>query len=977
MSGAGADGDEFKAKKYDVFVSYKRENDDARSVLVAALDVAGYEVFWDAKLNNDDWKGELRDEINRSKMVICLWSALAAASENVKAEAYHAFGIRKLLSAPIEDASVIPTYFKDTNIHPFDGWADESRRESQMAKIIGTLERVTGGPSRKAVNLDAPVIPVEFGDIPGAPPHLIGRESELAMLRAAWESKAPRKVNAVVLHALGGAGKSALLRTFANDLLAEGGGGAARIYGWSAYSQGSGEQKRADADSFISKALGDFGFAGDIPKDPIERARALAKLIQKQRTLLLLDGLEPLQDPPGINKGKFKDRGLAELVKMLANQNPGLVVLTTRQEVPELDGCGALVINHALDKLSGSAGAELLVELGVHGRQRELEEAVRSVAGHALSVTLLGTYLSEVCGGDVRHRDQFNFADIVLTQAEQEELATDKTIIPAKRAAKVMRGYLEQFDRLAKDGAATGLGGPERCILNLLGLFDRPADGKAFAALLEKRIPGLTDELFVEPAEKKFLGVFKYAGVREMSAQEREQRLRRAKERLRKLRLLSKANPHDPMELDAHPIVRAFFSGRLAETAPESAKTAHDLLYRHYSSAAPDLPDTLEEMQPLFHAVQHGVKAGRAQEAFFVYQRRIDMLRGGFIVRNLGAFGPMLAVLANFFDSSWRAPCRDLRAADQAWLLGSAAFALTALGRLVDSVEPRRAGLDMAIEQNAWAEAARNGGELTTTLLTLGRVREAVPIAEAALTHAEHSGDEELREFRRATLAVTLTGVGDLDRAAALFADAEEMRHRRRGEGYEWLPSLQGYLYGDLNLTRGDAKRALQRGRYQLDIAERYLGRGLGLHDIGFGHLLIGRAEDALGLPQAAASLDAAVAGLRKAGTIHFLPLALLARAAHRRRRAAAGETGLIEGIRADLSEVEDIAGEEMRLYLTDLALERARLALDVSAAFASPADAFAEAKAQTATAAQLIAETGYHRRDGELKDLQTRLAAA
>ena len=104
----------------------------------------------------------------------------------------------------------------------------------------------------------------------------------------------------------------------------------------------------------------------------------------------------------------------------------------------------------------------------------------------------------------------------------------------------------------------------------------------------------------------------------------------------------------------------------------------------------------------------------------------------------------------------------------------------------------------------------------------------------------------------------------------------------------------------------------------------------MGLHNIGFAHLLIGRAQDALGDGEAAASLDAAVAGLRKAGRTDTLPLALLARAAHRRRRAAAGETDLIDGIRADLAEVEDIAGEEMRLYLTDLALERARLALDV-----------------------------------------------
>jgi AAA ATPase domain len=417
-----------------------------------------------------------------------------------------------------------------------------------------------------------PSIPVEFGDIPGAPDKLIGRDAELAMLRGAWDSRPPKKVNAIVLHALGGAGKSALLRTFANELLARGGSGASRIYGWSAYSQGSGEQKRADADGFISKALADFGWQGELPKDPVERARALAKLIQKERVLLLLDGLEPLQDAPSLNKGRFKDKGLAQLIKRLAGQNPGLMVLTTRQEVPELGGYGPLVINHALEDLSDRAGAELLVELGVRGRQKDLEAAVRELQGHALSVTLLGTYLAEVCGGDIRHKDQFNFAEIVLSPGENE--LADKTIIPAKRAAKVMRAYLEQFEKLANDPKtqAEGLGGPERDLLNLLGLFDRPADGPAVDALLAQHIPGLTDELFFERIEKTSDGQFG-AGKIELEPlpeAKRAARIREAKRRLRKLRLLSRANPKDPHELDAHPVVRAFFAGRLEETAPEA-----------------------------------------------------------------------------------------------------------------------------------------------------------------------------------------------------------------------------------------------------------------------------------------------------------------------------------------------------------------------------------------------------------------------
>jgi hypothetical protein len=145
----------------------------------------------------------------------------------------------------------------------------------------------------------------------------------------------------------------------------------------------------------------------------------------------------------------------------------------------------------------------------------------------------------------------------------------------------------------------------------------------------------------------------------------------------------------------------------------------------------------------------------------------------------------------------------------------------------------------------------------------------------------------------------------------------------------------------------------------------------------GFAHLLLGRAQDACGKTQAASSLDAAVADLRKSGRNDVLPLAFIARVANKRRRAAAGEPGLLEDIRSDLAEMEDIAGEEMRYHLTDIALERARLALDVPWAFESPQTACAEAKAESSKAAALIVGTGYHRRDGELAAIKAGLTAA
>ena len=188
------------------------------------------------------------------------------------------------------------------------------------------------------------------------------------------------------------------------------------------------------------------------------------------------------------------------------------------------------------------------------------------------------------------------------------------------------------------------------------------------------------------------------------------------------------------------------------------------------------------------------------------------------------------------------------------------------------------------------------------------------------------------------------------------------------------LNSLAGFQYGDLILALDRTENALARGRAQLDLAERFLGQGMDLKDIGMAHLLIGRALAIRRAPEAAAALDAAVVGLRKAGRSDYLPLALLARAAERRRLTAERAVDLIAEIHADLDEAADIAGEEMKLYLTDLALERARLALDLPGSVRYQGEA---AAAQVAVAAGLIAETGYHRRDEELEQLRVRLGNA
>ncbi len=84
--------------------------------------------------------------------------------------------------------------------------------------------------------------------LPTGAGRLIGRDVELTRLNTAWKSTeagapAEKKTNVVVLHAIGGAGKTALMRRFVDDLANEGFPGAHKVFGWSAYSQGSGEDR--------------------------------------------------------------------------------------------------------------------------------------------------------------------------------------------------------------------------------------------------------------------------------------------------------------------------------------------------------------------------------------------------------------------------------------------------------------------------------------------------------------------------------------------------------------------------------------------------------------------------------------------------------------------------------------------------------------------------------------------------------------
>jgi tetratricopeptide (TPR) repeat protein len=243
----------------------------------------------------------------------------------------------------------------------------------------------------------------------------------------------------------------------------------------------------------------------------------------------------------------------------------------------------------------------------------------------------------------------------------------------------------------------------------------------------------------------------------------------------------------------------------------------------------------------------------------------------------------------------------------------------------------------------------------------LGEVSAAVASGEAAIEHADRSGDGGQRMINRTTLADARHQAGEVTAAQALFKEAEVMQAEDQ-PAYPRLYSLRGYQYCDLLLTLGQAEAVRERAGRALKDSMTSRAASASLLDIALDHLSLGRAEMALGdRDEARHQLDQAVDGLREAGQIHELPRGLLVRAAF------FCEVGECQESRLDLDEAVRIAERGgMRLHHCDVHLGYARLAL----AEGRPDDISEHLK----SAKTLVRECGYHRRDGEVEALEKKL---
>lgn len=792
---------------------------------------------------------------------------------------------------------------------------------------------------------------------------LIGRSDELRRLNNAWKAKS---AHIFTLVAWGGVGKTSLAHEWMSRFAKKKWQGVDRYFDWSFYSQGTREQSSASADQFIDAALRFFGDPDPTVGSPHDRGDRLSQLIAQHKTLLILDGLEPLQYPPGPLAGELKDPGLKALLKGLA-QRPfkGLCVITTREPLTDLAAIRTAV-EWPLEHLSEKAGAELLWQAGtryagskaISADDAELKAASREINGHALTLQLLGRYLDLITpgkhSGDIRQRDTIHFQQINV----------------ADHAFRVMGAYVHWLNTNEEEGQRY------LAVLRLLGLFDRPASSGCLDALrAEPVIPDLTEPL-QNLSDRDWMATLNH---------------------LRDLGLITlDTEPPVVHSIDAHPLIREYFARKLKEQRFDSWQAAHRRLYEYLTESTEHRPDDLADLQPLYQAVAHGCWAGLHQQACEeVYKDRI--LRGtggdGFYSSNkLGAFGADLGAIACFFNEPWRRVSPNLATATQAWLLNEAAFCLRALGRLSEALKPMQSGLERLIEQRNWKEAAAMASNLSELELTLGQVTNAVCNAEQSIEFADRSKDAFQRIHRRVRAGDAMHQAGQRESALNWFRQAEVLQTKDQPE-HTWLYSVSGFQYCDALLTGVDqavwrerivlpgntatheqrvvthatrepllqaCSEVFERGSSELERRKNLPTASL--LDIANNHLTLARVTlyqsllNAANQPSTMATttqhhINTAVDDLRQSGYTYYLLSGLLTRALfyHVNDNPDAAE--------ADLDEAWNIAERgSMKLHMADVLLHRARLFRD---------------KDDLVAAKKLVEECGYHRRDVEIADAE------
>ncbi|MCB0519945.1 MAG: hypothetical protein H6577_20305 [Lewinellaceae bacterium] len=879
--------------------------------LVQQLETGGLQVHLDFReYRPGDYSG-WSQKVMAARMTMPVFSKNFGKTEKWLLSGYlNEFDKNKLLPLRLDTTEVFGE---------FDHFIDLSASaDASLKALVQQLTSEFGiAPARPVYPpLDEKYVDVNALPHRGASDHLFGRQAELKLLDEAWDGPGTHVITFV---AQGGVGKSALISRWVADMAKDNYRGATRVLATSFYSQGT-TGRIASSDLWMNQALRWFGETEYDTRSPWDKGKRLAQLVNEHRTLLLLDGLEPMQEGGQVGKGTVKDPALNTLVRQLARRNRGLCIITTREALGSFERFEKNMRSINLETISNDSGVHILRfagRKGISGSDSELAAAVQAFGNHAFAINLLGNYLYSLPGHSIApYKDIPDLLDVSIEKGKH-----------SRRVIAVLA------KKLVKDGKHEA-----SKLLESLGFFDRPVSKEVLKVIAD------FDDLSEAIAE------------------------------LRERKLVYPRLEHAQDMVDCHPLVREHSEEVLQEEQIGRWQEGNEKLYRYYS-ALPEklfgkyLPDTLEEMEPLFRAVMHGCRSGLHYFTFYsLYLERISRAEG-FLFRVLGAINSEIHLISYFFDKKTLQPSNFLNLKQQSEIIGIFGFLLLANGQFIEALKFLKHSLTSELESNRLVNASTILANICEIQLIKGELHNAIKNALWRIKSAGASGNEYEIQLSYCGYADILHAIGDFENAIINYSNAEKKQQAIQPK-YKYLRGVSGCRFCDLLFELDKENEAIER----ISKWPEWCVNSDGLLNNSMELLSQAKAcfvqnsnkSNNHNHRKIQSLLNEALDGLRNSGSFSDLPLGLLARAAY--HRLTQNYPAALE----DLEEVLDIAEPSgMRLHLTDYHLEMARLCLAMSE---EQPEKLAEAKEHTELAAQLVEDTGYHRRDGELAELKKAL---
>lgn len=569
------------------------------------------------------------------------------------------------------------------------------------------------------------------------------------------------------LIAIGGTGKTALIEHFLNSCIDK-----QKLQGsvlvWSFYED-------PNTDAFLEEALrifageesGEQGIGGRLGR--LQHALATGE----QAHLLVLDGLERIQSEgkgDGRAWGELEDHRLKNLLRSIAaGLGKTRAIITSRFKLSDLaqwEHRGYQGIE--LDTLDAQGALNLLRAWQVKGTDATLQALAESLGRHALSVSVLGSYLKNYCKGDPAAAAEFQLEDSGRDDSQ------------AAKLARILTGY------------AQNLSADERDLLIRMSIFPR----------------GISVEIlgYLIAAGGEIAGTL--VGFNEV-------KLLRLANRLHKLGLVYTYHLRNSLTYTAHPFLRDYFRKLLSLPPEKIHEAVRDKLALGLDSKPDNKPQDTQMLDKYEALIEQTILSGRFVEACDLYY---NVMGGGgannHLYHTLGDYGRIIRILSQFSENGQPETLgQGLKVGDSGYLINGWGLAALALGDLTLAGRCFELASELARKDKDWNNLSAGLQNSAWVCMYQGIFISAKKLLQEALEHGEEE-DKFVKKGNYGYLAATCHTLGEIQEAQDNFKIAAKL------EG-EPLYATDGIFQAEYLFNLGQKEQAIQLTQNNLAKAEK------------------------------------------------------------------------------------------------------------------------------------------------------------